>query len=86
MDCFFHNGDIPYLISGSALSFIDAFFESASGFTTTGSSIFTEVEILPWSILFWRSFSHWIGGLGIVVLVIIILPAFKNYGIPALQP
>jgi len=73
-------GTLPYLISGSAPTFIDAFFESASGFTTTGSSIFIDVEILPWSILFWRSFTHWIGGLGIVVLVIIILPALRILG------
>jgi len=73
-------GTLPYLISGSAPTFIDAFFESASGFTTTGSSIFTDVEILPWSILFWRSFTHWIGGFGIVVLVIIILPALRIMG------
>lgn len=73
-------GTLPYMISGSTISFIDAFFESASGFTTTGSSIFTEVEILPWSVLFWRSFSHWIGGFGIIVLVIIILPALRIMG------
>lgn len=73
-------GTLPYLISGSTNSFIDAFFESASGFTTTGSSIFNNVEILPYSILFWRSFTHWIGGFGIIVLVIIILPALKFMG------
>ena len=74
-------GSLPYLISGAIPSFIDAFFESSSGFTTTGSSILTNVEALPFSILFWRSLTHWIGGLGIVVLVIIILPSLRitNY-------
>jgi trk system potassium uptake protein TrkH len=68
-------GALPYLFSGSITSFVDAFFESSSGFTTTGASIFSDVESLPFSILFWRSFTHWIGGLGIIVFVIIILPA-----------
>ncbi len=74
-------GSLPYIISGSIPSFVNAFFESSSGFTTTGSSILQNVEILPFSILFWRSLTHWIGGLGIVVLVIIILPSLKitNY-------
>lgn len=67
-------GALPFLLSGTIPSFIDAFFESASGFTTTGASILSEVESLPNSILFWRSFTHWIGGLGIIVFVIIIMP------------
>jgi len=70
-------GSLPYLISGTIPSFIDAFFESASGFTTTGASILQNIEVLPYSILFWRSFTHWIGGLGIIVLVIIILPSLR---------
>lgn len=70
-------GTLPFLFSGTVDSFIDAFFESASGFTTTGSTIFDNVEILPRTILFWRSLTHWIGGLGIIVLVIIILPSLK---------
>lgn len=73
-------GALPYLISGTIPSFIDALFESTSGFTTTGSSILKDVEILPYSILFWRSFTHWIGGLGIIVLVIIILPSLRVTG------
>ncbi len=73
-------GSLPYLISGTIPSFINAFFESTSGFTTTGASILTDVEILPYSILFWRSFTHWIGGLGIIVLVILILPSLKVSG------
>jgi trk system potassium uptake protein TrkH len=73
-------GTLPYLISGSTASFTDALFESCSGFTTTGSSIFPDVESLPYSILFWRSFTHWIGGLGIIALVIIILPSLGITG------
>ncbi len=73
-------GSLPYLISGTIPSFIDAFFESTSGFSTTGSSILTDVEILPYSILFWRSLTHWIGGIGIIVLVVLILPSLKVSG------
>lgn len=73
-------GTLPYILSGSITSFVDAFFESASGFTTTGSSILKEVESLSHSILFWRSLTHWIGGLGIIVLVIIILPSLRITG------
>ncbi len=68
-------GTLPFLLSGSITSFVDAFFETTSGFTTTGASIFPDVESLPYSILFWRSFTHWIGGLGIILFVVIILPA-----------
>ena len=73
-------GSLPYLISGTIPSFINAFFESASGFSTTGASIIKDVEVLPFSILFWRSLTHWIGGIGIIVLVILILPALKIAG------
>ena len=73
-------GALPYLISGAIPSFIDAFFESTSGFSTTGSSILKDVEILPNSILFWRSLTHWVGGIGIIVLVIIILPSLRVTG------
>jgi trk system potassium uptake protein len=73
-------GTLPYLLSGSIPTFVNAFFESASGFSTTGSSILTNVEIMPFSILFWRSFTHWIGGIGIIVLVIIVLPSLKVSG------
>jgi len=73
-------GALPYILSGTIPSFIDAFFESSSGFTTTGASIFQDVESLPFSILFWRSFTHWIGGIGIIVLVILILPSLKVTG------
>jgi trk system potassium uptake protein TrkH len=73
-------GSLPYYLSGSIPIFTDALFESVSGFTTTGSSILTDIEALPKSILFWRSLTHWIGGMGIVVLAIAILPALKVAG------
>lgn len=73
-------GCLPYILSGTIPSFINAYFESVSGFSTTGASILTDVEILPKSILFWRSLTHWIGGIGIIVLVIIIMPSLRIGG------
>ncbi|NEW84807.1 MAG: TrkH family potassium uptake protein [Mariniphaga sp.] len=73
-------GVLPYIFSGSIPHFVNAFFESASGFTTTGSSILTNIEALPKSILFWRSMTHWVGGIGIISLVIIILPSLDIGG------
>lgn len=73
-------GTLPYIFSGTVPNFIHAFFESVSGYTTTGSSIMSDVEILPRSVLFWRSLTHWIGGIGIILLVIIILPTLKVGG------
>lgn len=70
-------GSLPFMFSGYFTSFIDAFFESVSGFTTTGSSILTDIEALPKSILFWRSLTHWIGGIGIIVLVIVVIPSLS---------
>ena len=67
-------GALPFFLSGAIPDYIDAFFETVSGFTTTGSSILTEVESLPKCMLFWRSFTHWIGGMGILVFVLAILP------------
>ncbi len=67
-------GALPFVISGAIPSFTDAFFETVSGFTTTGASILTNVEAMPNGLLFWRSFTHWIGGMGILVLVMAILP------------
>ena len=69
-------GALPFVFSGSIPNFIDALFETASGFTTTGASILTDVEALPKSILFWRSFTHWIGGMGVLVFLVAILPLF----------
>ncbi len=67
-------GTLPYLISGAIPSFTDAFFETMSGFTTTGASIINNIEALPKGILFWRSLTQWIGGMGIIVLAVAILP------------
>lgn len=67
-------GAIPFVINGEIPSYIDAFFEITSGFTTTGSSVVTDVTALSHSSLFWRSFSHWIGGMGILVFVLIFIP------------
>lgn len=67
-------GSLPYLLSGAIKTFTDAFFETISGFTTTGASIIRDVEVLPQGLLFWRSMTHWIGGMGIVVLSLAILP------------
>jgi len=70
-------GSLPFLISGAVTSPMDAFFESVSGFTTTGATILTEVESLPRGILFWRSFTHWVGGMGVLALMLAVLPSVK---------
>lgn len=67
-------GTLPFVLSGYIPNFIDAFFETVSGFTTTGASILTDVEVLPKSLLFWRSFTHWIGGMGVLVFLVALLP------------
>lgn len=67
-------GALPFYFSGYIKNFIDAVFETVSGFTTTGASILTDVEVLPKSLLFWRSFTHWIGGMGVLVFLVAILP------------
>ena len=63
-------GTLPFVISGEIPSFVDAFFETVSGFTTTGASILTDVESMSEGLLFWRSFTHWIGGMGVLVFVL----------------
>ena len=68
------SGTIPYLFTGAIPDFTNAFFETISGYTTTGSTILSDIESLPEGILFWRSLTHWIGGMGIIVLAIAILP------------
>lgn len=68
-------GTLPFLVGGYITSFTDAFFETMSGFTTTGASIINDVEALPHGILFWRSLTQWIGGLGIVFFTIAVLPS-----------
>ena len=67
-------GSLPYVFSGAIPTYPDAFFESISGFTTTGATILTDIEVLPKDILFWRSLTQWIGGMGIIVLAVAILP------------
>lgn len=71
-------GALPFTISGSIPSYLDAFFETVSGFTTTGSSILTDVEALPQGMLFWRSFTHWIGGMGVLVFVMVLTTLDKK--------
>lgn len=68
-------GAVPFYLSGYINNFIDAVFESASGFTTTGASILNDVEALPKSLLMWRSFTHWIGGMGVLVFFVALLPS-----------
>jgi trk system potassium uptake protein TrkH len=67
-------GTLPFLLSGTIPNFTNAFFETISGFTTTGASILNDIEAVPKGILFWRSLTQWIGGMGIIVLAVAILP------------
>ncbi len=67
-------GALPFYFTGSINSYVNAVFETVSGFTTTGSTILTDIESLPNGILFWRSFTHWIGGMGVLVFVLAIIP------------
>lgn len=73
-------GALPFLFSGSISSPVDALFETVSGFTTTGASILPEVEGLPHGILFWRSFTHWVGGMGVLVLTLAVMPKLSGRG------
>lgn len=68
-------GAFPLFASGAIPNYIDAFFETCSGFSTTGSSILTDIEALPRSMIFWRSFTHWLGGMGIIVLAMALMPS-----------
>lgn len=72
-------GALPFLFSGSITHPIDAIFETVSGFTTTGASILSDVEALSHGILFWRSFTHWIGGMGVLVFLLCLLPLTGGY-------
>ncbi|MDA3949514.1 MAG: TrkH family potassium uptake protein [Spirochaeta sp.] len=78
-------GAFPFYLSGAIPGFVDAFFETMSGFTTTGASILTEIESLPRSILFWRSLTHWLGGMGIIVLTVAIFPILGIGGLQLLK-
>jgi len=72
-------GALPFVFSGSIPNYIDALFETVSGFTTTGSSVVLNVELMPKGDLFWRSFTHWIGGMGVLVFVMAVLPMSGDY-------
>lgn len=74
-------GAIPFVLSGDIPSYTDAFFETVSGFTTTGASALTDVESLSRGALFWRSFTHWVGGMGVLVFIMALLPSFSDRSI-----
>ena len=74
-------GAVPFTLSGEIPSYVDAFFETVSGFTTTGASILRNVELLSHGVLFWRSFSHWIGGMGVLVFIMAIVPNISDRSI-----
>ncbi len=78
-------GALPYIFDGTFNSVVDACFESASGFTTTGASVLQDIEVLPKGILFWRSFTHWLGGMGIILLSMAILPMLGVGGMQLFQ-
>lgn len=78
-------GALPFVLSGTIPSFIDAFFETSSGFTTTGASILTEIQSLPKGILFWRSFTHWIGGMGVLIFILALMPTLGSNTIHLLK-
>ena len=71
-------GAVPFVLSGAIPNYVDAVFETVSGFTTTGASILSNIEALPQSMLFWRSFTHYIGGMGIIVFVLAIMPKYDS--------
>lgn len=73
-------GSLPFMFSGTIPNFFDAFFESTSGFTTTGATVLTDIEALSRSMLFWRSFTHWLGGMGVIVLTLALIPSLKISG------
>ena len=78
-------GALPFIISGDIPFFVDAFFETVSGFTTTGSSILRDVEAMSYSMLFWRSFTHWVGGMGVLVFIMAIIPSVTDRSIHILR-
>ena len=78
-------GALPFVISGSIPQYVDAFFETVSGFTTTGSTILTDIEILPKGIAFWRSLTHWIGGMGVLVFVMMLTTLDDDNAMPLMR-
>lgn len=75
-------GALPFVLSGALPNYVDAFFETVSGLTTTGATVIDDIEVLPYGILFWRSLLHWLGGMGILVLALAIMPTL---GVGAFQ-
>ena len=73
-------GCLPFWFSREIPNYVDAFFETVSGFTTTGASILSDVEALPWGMLYWRSFTHWVGGMGVLVFLLAVGPGEGNKG------
>ena len=73
-------GSLPFWFSREIPNYVDAFFETVSGFTTTGASILSDVEALPWGMLYWRSFTHWVGGMGVLVFLLAVGPGEGNKG------
>lgn len=73
-------GALPFYLSGWIPKYIDAFFETVSGFTTTGASILTNIEALPMCLLYWRSFTHWVGGMGVLVFLLAVVPMGRGQG------
>lgn len=74
------SGALPFFLSGAIPNFIDSLFESVSGFTTTGASILSDIEALPMGLLYWRSFTHWLGGMGVLVFMLAIVPLSRGAG------
>jgi trk system potassium uptake protein TrkH len=74
-------GTLPFILSGSIKNFGDAFFESISGFTTTGATILTDIESLPYGVLFWRSMTQWLGGLGFILISLSLIPVVKSLNV-----
>ena len=78
-------GCIPFVLSGALPNFFDAFFETVSGFTTTGASVMADVESMPHGVLMWRSFTHWVGGMGVLVFIMAIIPSVTDRSIHILR-
>ena len=71
-------GALPFFLSGAVPNYVDCFFETVSGFTTTGASILTDIEAMPMGLLYWRSFTHWLGGMGVLVFLLAVMPMGKG--------
>ena len=79
------SGAVPFVLSGEVRSYADAFFETVSGFTTTGASVLTDIEGMSHGLLFWRSFTHWVGGMGVLVFIMAIIPSVCDRSIHILR-